>query len=104
MKMPFFTRSSLMKNFYNNVFYQVTHYGKQDISVLAAVTESLKIAAEMVMPCHHEALWKVELYLLEGVETGHLKSLDREFLQRKIDELAAAVNRRPVNLKSANDK
>ena len=87
-----------------NIFYQVSHYGEEDISVLAAVTESLKVAAEMGLPCHHEALWDMELYLLEGVETDQLKSLDREFLQSKIDELAEAVDRRPVNLLSMKNR
>lgn len=83
-----------------NVYHQVSHYGKEDISVLAAVTDSLRIAAEMGLAHHHEALWDIQLYLLEGVKADQLKSLDQEFLQKKLDDLATVMNRRAVNLQS----
>ncbi|RNF39431.1 DUF2254 domain-containing protein [Planococcus salinus] len=91
---PFFSYKEILYH----VYYQVSHYGKEDISVLAAVTESLGIAAAMGDSRHHEALWNMELYVLEGLEAQQLKTLDRDFLQKKIDELADAVNKRPVNL------
>lgn len=85
------------------VYYQFAYYGKEDISVLGALTDSLIITAESVPEKHHSDLWDIQLYVLEGVDTKNLKSMDRLFLQKKIDILAEKVNKRTVNLLTFNE-
>lgn len=85
------------------VYYQFSYYGKEDISVLGALTDSLIITAESVDEKHHNDLWDIQLYMLEGVDTENLKSMDRLFLQKKLDILADRVNKRTVNLLTFNE-
>ncbi|MCM3612352.1 DUF2254 domain-containing protein [Planococcus sp. MERTA32b] len=85
------------------VYYQFAFYGKEDISVLGALSDSLIITAESVPEEHYGDLWDIQLYVLEGVDTKNLKSMDRLFLQKKLDILAERVNRRTVNLLAFNE-
>lgn len=80
------------------VYYQLAFYGKDDISVLASITDSLAVAAESTPADRHNDLWELQLYVLEGIEPENLKSLDRIFLQGKLDLLAGKVGQRTVNL------
>ncbi|MFC3210463.1 DUF2254 domain-containing protein [Planomicrobium okeanokoites] len=84
------------------VYYQFSYYGKDDISVLGALTDSLIITSETVPEKHKNDLWDIQLYILEGVAAKDLKSMDRIFLQKKIDILAERVNKRAVNLLDIN--
>lgn len=81
-----------------NVFFQLSHYGKEDISVLYSMTDSLKVAAKVAPEHHHKTIWNMQLYVLEVLEGQNLKSFDHESLQNKIDELAAATNQRSIVL------
>lgn len=78
-------------------FYQISHYGKEDISVLISILESLKVAAETAPDQHHEELWKIHAYILEGVELDGFKSFDQEALQEKVDQLAEATGNHSYN-------
>lgn len=80
------------------VYYQVAFYGKDDISVLSAITDSLMVAAESTPQSHHEDLWDIQLYVLEGIDPADFKSLDRKYLQRKLDNLSDQVGMSTVNL------
>ncbi|MBD8016445.1 DUF2254 domain-containing protein [Planococcus wigleyi] len=86
------------KNILYNTFYQLSHYGKEDISVLTSMMESLKVAAELA-PCqHHQELWEVHGYILENIDQNQLKSYDHIALQRKVDQLAEATGRHSYNI------
>lgn len=80
------------------VYYQLAFYGKEDISVLHSMADSLKIIAELAPARHHEAIWDIQGYMLESLEGQSLKAMDREFLQKKIDEVAAATNHRSIRI------
>lgn len=86
------------KNVLYKTFYQIAHYGKEDISVLISIIESLIVAAELVPKRHHEELWDTHGYILEAVDTKGLKSFDRETLQEKIDQLAEATGQHSYNI------
>lgn len=83
-----------------SVFFQLSHYGKEDISVLYSMTDSLKVAAKIAPQHQHETIWNIQLYVLEVLEGQKLKSFDHQALQNKIDELAAATNQRSIVLDS----
>ncbi len=80
------------------VYYQIAFYGKEDISVMQSVTDSLRIAAELAPARHYQAIWDIQTYILESLESQQLKSLDQRSLQSKIDELALATNQRSVQI------
>lgn len=81
------------------IFHQLSHYGKEDISVLIAILDSLKVAAELAPQYHREDLWGIHSYVLEGVDIQGLKVFDQEALQDRIDLLALATNQHSYNLK-----
>lgn len=94
MRYPFFT----FPHFLYLTFHQLIHYGKEDVSVVAAILESLTNAAQLSSPVHHEAIWETQLHVLEHLEGSPFKRLDRRYIQGKLDELAKSVDRRPALL------
>jgi len=73
-------------------FYQVRHYGKEDISVIFAMVDALKYAAETAPKEHKEKIMDMLDYLLEKVDVSSLPKLDQEWLQLKIEEFNKVVN------------
>ncbi|MBT2571834.1 DUF2254 domain-containing protein [Planococcus sp. ISL-110] len=86
------------KNMLYKTFYQLSHYGKEDISVLLSIIESLTVAAELVPKRHHQELWDTHGYILEAVDTEGLKSFDHETLQERVDQLAATTGQHSYNI------
>lgn len=86
------------KNMLYKTFYQLSHYGKEDISVLLSIIESLTVAAELVPKRHHQELWDTHGYILEAVDTKELKSFDHETLQERVDQLAMATGQHSYNI------
>lgn len=83
-----------------NVYFQLSHYGREDISVLYSMTDSLRIAANTAPAYHHETIWNMQLYVLEVLEGQRLKSYDQRSLQEKIDFVAKATGQKPIRLES----
>lgn len=85
------------------VYYQLAYYGKDDISVMSAITDSLIVTAESTPAERYDDLWNLQLYVLESINPSELKSLDRKFLQGKLDRLADQLGRSSVNLVMMQD-
>lgn len=83
-------------------FYQISYYGKNDISVLSTMAESLKVAARSAPSARHETLWEIQQYILDGVDFSGMKKLDLTHLQRKIDELAKITDQPSIQLPSVD--
>ncbi|QBP42263.1 DUF2254 domain-containing protein [Paenisporosarcina antarctica] len=81
-----------------HTFHQLRHYGKSDISVLCAITDSLTMAAELAPLESKKDIWTIQLYVIEGMENSDFHSLDRVFYQKKIDKLANQVGEGSVDL------
>ena len=81
-------------------FYQIAHYGKNDISVLSAMSESLKVAARSAPSERYETLWEMQKYILDGVNFDRMKSLDHVHLQKKVDALAKITDQSSITLPS----
>lgn len=81
-----------------HTFYQLSHYGKGDISVLAAISDSLISAAQLAPLSAKEELWRIQLYMIESMEATEMQSLDRQFYQKKINRLAELVGTEPINI------
>ncbi|MGB2992720.1 MAG: DUF2254 domain-containing protein [Paenisporosarcina sp.] len=78
-------------------FHQLRHYGKSDISIMGAITDSLIMAAVQAPLESKKDIWTIQLYLIEGMENIDFQSLDRLFYQKKIDKLADLVGEESVN-------
>ncbi|WP_341960487.1 DUF2254 domain-containing protein [Planococcus maritimus] len=94
IRYPFFT----FDQFLYLTFHQLIHYGKEDVSVVAAIFEALTNTAQISKSARHEAIWETQLHVLEHLEGSPFKRLDRRFIQGKLDALAQAMDRRPVLL------
>lgn len=82
-------------------FHQLFHYGKSDISILAAITDSLTRAAELAPLVEKKEIWTIQLYVLEGMEMKEFQSLDLEFYQLRINKLANLVGETEVTLSTS---
>lgn len=86
------------------VYYQLAYYGKDDISVMSAITDSLIVTAESTPSKRYQDLWDIQLYVLEAINPQEMKSLDRKFLQGKLDRLADQLGKPSVNLLMLKEK
>ncbi|WP_442599882.1 DUF2254 domain-containing protein [Neobacillus sp. D3-1R] len=68
-------------------FYQISHYGREDISVILAVFDALMMIVEKGSQEIKRIVWGFSHYLLEGVSFKQLKQLDQKNLQDKISKL-----------------
>lgn len=79
-------------------FFQIRHYGKADISIMAAITDALAITSEIASEQAQPDIWNLQLYLIEGMEPEKQLSLDRDFYQQKVDRLAKLTGNETVKL------
>jgi uncharacterized membrane protein len=91
------------KSIMYHTFYQISYYGKNDISVLSAMTECLKVAAKTAPSMRHETLWETQLYILDGMDWDEMKKMDRLHLQGKVDELAKITRQHRIDLTKLKD-
>jgi uncharacterized membrane protein len=71
-------------------FYQLRHYGKQDISIIAEILRSLRMIGENNSEETKRMVWTFKDYILEGIDYDSLQNLDMQYIMRHLDELAAA--------------
>ncbi len=94
---------SSYKTILYETFYQISKYGKGDISVLAYMTDALKGAAKSAPSMRHESLWELQKYILDGLDCSTMRKMDREYLQQKVDDLADMTNQKRINLISREE-
>ncbi|MEG9296441.1 DUF2254 domain-containing protein [Mangrovibacillus sp. Mu-81] len=73
-------------------FYQLRHYGAQDISVSTEILRSLRMIAENNKKDVKGTIWTFKDYILEGIDYGSLQNLDMQYLMKFLDELAASCD------------
>lgn len=91
-------RFSAYSDILYKAFYQIAYHSKKDVSVFIAMADSLIVAASIAPEMRHETIWKTMQYILESLGEGELKSLDQEFLQQKVDELAALTGHEKMRI------
>ena len=84
-------------------FHQLFQYGKSDISILTAITDSLTLAAQLAPQAEKKEIWSIQLYVLEGIEKKEFQSLDLEFYQIRINKLSNIVGETEVALRVNHD-
>ncbi|MCA1029460.1 DUF2254 domain-containing protein [Bacillus timonensis] len=71
-------------------FYQIRHYGTEDISVLAAIIQALTLIAESNSKSVKDTVWEFSHYITEGINRDKLLSLDQKYLNNQLQTLARA--------------
>ncbi|WP_175988607.1 DUF2254 domain-containing protein [Bacillus sp. Marseille-Q1617] len=74
-------------------FYQLRHYGRQDISVTTEILRSLRMIAENNKEDTKEIVWTFKDYILEGIDYDRLQNLDMQYLMHYIEELASSCDK-----------
>ncbi|WP_261130049.1 DUF2254 domain-containing protein [Bacillus sp. Marseille-Q3570] len=69
-------------------FYQIRHYGKQDVSVIGAIFEALTLIAEKSAVPMKDSIWEFAKAIVEGIDRSALIHLDFKYLNYKLDVLA----------------
>jgi len=69
-------------------FYQLSHYGNQDVSVAGSIIDALVIIAEGSPKDIKEKVWHFSHYILGGFDKNVLEQEDKKFLNHKIYRLA----------------
>jgi uncharacterized membrane protein len=80
-------------------FFQIRHYGKEDVSILAAILESLILIAERNDDIIQKEVWKFTEYIVEGIHQETLLSLDKQYLQEKLNLLAKKTGQKMDSLR-----
>lgn len=75
-------------NLLYKTFYQLSHYGNQDVSVAGSIIDALIIIAEGSPQDIKEKVWKFSHYILGGFDKNVLEQEDKKFLNHKIYRLA----------------
>ncbi|RSL30148.1 DUF2254 domain-containing protein [Salibacterium salarium] len=75
-------------------FAQIRHYGFQDISVLASGIHAFILIAETNTDDIKEEVWEFTEYVIEGIDTDNLLSLDKRYINEQLQTLATACSHR----------
>ncbi|MCA1059389.1 DUF2254 domain-containing protein [Rossellomorea aquimaris] len=73
-------------------FYQLRHYGKQDISIITEILRSLRMIGENNSGETKRMVWTFKDYILEGIDYDSLQNLDMQYIMRHLDQLASACS------------
>ncbi len=77
-------------------FYQLRHYGNQDVSVAGSILDALVIIAEGSPKEIKEQVWSFSHYILDGFERNVLEKEDKKFLNHKIYRLAKETGNKEI--------
>lgn len=68
-------------------YYQIIYYGDGDQSILTAILESLCLLVESNIKIKRK-IWNFAKYLIDGFDKKELESLDKKYINFKIDKLS----------------
>ncbi|MBN8209214.1 DUF2254 domain-containing protein [Bacillus sp. NTK071] len=72
-------------------FYQIRHYAREDVSVLASILQSLEIAADGNKHDTHETIWEFGQFVIRGFDPNVLDEFDHRYINEKLKKLADAT-------------
>ncbi|GAB4074275.1 DUF2254 domain-containing protein [Barrientosiimonas marina] len=67
-------------------FYQIKHYGKDDISVVCTMMDALYKVAVVSRASIQDEIWHFSNYVLEAIDTKNLPSMDYQHLKEVTDQ------------------
>ncbi|RFU64913.1 DUF2254 domain-containing protein [Peribacillus glennii] len=74
-------------------FFQIRHYGRADVSVMAAILKALTLVAETNGQKTKDEVWRFSEYIVEGIRAEEWLSLDEKYLNTHLNGLAKACNK-----------
>jgi uncharacterized membrane protein len=81
-------KQRLFKDYLYKCYYQIRRPGTEDVSVLAAMIDSLQVIAAQNDKHVKETIWKFSRYIEEGMKKEEMLDLDRKFLSEKFQKLS----------------
>ncbi|MDT8861129.1 DUF2254 domain-containing protein [Alkalihalobacillus sp. MEB130] len=69
-------------------YYQIRHYGIEDVSVVAAMIDSLQLIAAQNDRRIKEIVWQFSRYIQQGIKQETMLELDRSYINEKVQQLA----------------
>lgn len=79
-------------------FYQIRHYGKEDVSVMSAVIKALTVIAETNRSAIKNDVWVFSSYIVEGLQKEEWLKMDKEFLNQLLKNLAKACEKKGASM------
>ncbi|WP_227936321.1 DUF2254 domain-containing protein [Alkalihalobacillus deserti] len=76
------------KDYLYKCYYQIRSPGTEDVSVLAAMIDSLQLIASQNDKQIKKTIWEFSWYIQEGIKKEEMLELDRLYLNEKIQKLA----------------
>ncbi|MBB6450239.1 putative membrane protein [Geomicrobium halophilum] len=73
-------------------FFQIRHYGNEDVSVTTAILNVLKLIAANTPSNLQETIWKFAMYVYEGLNKEVLLSLDKSYLKSELYQIAEVTS------------
>ncbi|MBM7580303.1 DUF2254 domain-containing protein [Jeotgalibacillus terrae] len=74
-------------------FFQLRHYGKEDVSVLTAMLESIAFAGENAPRQHLKDLRDIASYVIEEASLAQMPAMDREWINQKLQAVERITDR-----------
>ncbi|WP_404405550.1 hypothetical protein [Jeotgalibacillus malaysiensis] len=74
-------------------FFQLRHYGKEDVSVLTAMLEAIAFAGEGAPQQHLDSLKETARYVIEKAELDQMPAMDREWINQKLQAVEKVTGR-----------
>lgn len=68
-------------------FYQIRHYGQDDVAMLNGILDALILTADGQTEAIKQDVQKFHSYVMNSIDLNHFPDLDRELLQHTSDEL-----------------
>ncbi|WP_257062230.1 DUF2254 domain-containing protein [Priestia megaterium] len=84
-------RSPNLLNHGTGAFYQIRHYGKEDVSVMSAVIKALTVIAETNRSAIKNDVWVFSSYIVEGLQK-------EEWLNQLLKNLAKACEKKGASI------
>ncbi|MBM7603646.1 putative membrane protein [Metabacillus crassostreae] len=69
-------------------FYQIRHYAKEDVSVMASILKALAFICEGNSKYIKKSVWEFSFYISEGLNQEKWLSKDRDFLNKMLRKIA----------------
>ncbi|MFC0560037.1 DUF2254 domain-containing protein [Halalkalibacter alkalisediminis] len=76
------------KDYLYKCYYQIRRPGTEDVSVLAAIIDSLQLVAAQNNKQIKQTIWEFSRYIEEGIKKEDMLDLDRVYLNEKLQKLA----------------
>ncbi|MCD8502166.1 MAG: DUF2254 domain-containing protein [Bacillaceae bacterium] len=81
------TMQAPFKDILYGAFYQVCHYGREDISILLAIYDALITIVEEGAPSVRKYVWEISEYIYANFHKGAIHEMDLPYLNKKKERL-----------------